>query len=86
MMNAPYFFQEAAAHKEIPTSPTVMGPGLNQFRPFVAQILTGFLGEPISVIFNKPLKSRLVSQEWRKAIVCSIFKKGTHRMRPFTAL
>ncbi len=87
MMNAPPFFQAAAAvHEELSTSPTVMDHGPNQFRYFMLQILTGFLGEPISAIFYKPLKSRLVSQDWRNAIVCPSFKKGIHRMRPFTAL
>ncbi len=61
MMNAPHFFQAvtaaaAAAHEELSTSPTVMGPDQNQFRPFMAQILTGFLGETISATFYKPLK------------------------------
>ncbi len=81
-----HFFQATAAHKKLSTSPTVMGPGQNQFRPFMLQILTGLLGEPIPAMLNKPLKSGLVSQDWRKAIVCPTFKKGTHRMRPFTAL
>ncbi len=86
MMNAPHFFQEATAHKEIPTSPTVMGPDQNQFRPLMAQILTGFFGEPISATFYNSLRKRLVSQDWRKAIVCPTFIKGTHGMRPFAAL
>ncbi len=51
-MNAPHFFQEATAHKEIPTSPTVMGPDQNLFRPFVAQILTDSHTELLNVHFH----------------------------------
>ncbi len=52
-MNAPHFFQEAAAaHEELSTSPTVMGPDQNVFRPFMAQILTDSHTELLNVHFH----------------------------------
>ncbi len=40
------------------------------------QILADFLAEPITALYNKSLQSGEVPQDWRKAIICPIFKKG----------
>ncbi len=40
------------------------------------QILADFLAEPITVLYNKFLQSGEVPQDWRKAIICPIFKNG----------
>ncbi len=38
--------------------------------------LANFLAGPITTPFNKSLQSGEVPQDWRKAIICPIFKKG----------
>ncbi len=40
------------------------------------QILADFLAEPITILYNKSLLSGEVPQDWLKAIICPIFKKG----------
>ncbi len=40
------------------------------------QFLADFLAEPITALYNKSLQSGEVPQDWRKAIICPIFKKG----------
>ncbi len=40
------------------------------------QFLDDFLAEPITALYNKSLESGEVPQDWRKAIICPIFKKG----------
>ncbi len=40
------------------------------------QFLADFLAEPITTLYNKSLQSGEVPQDWRKAIICPIFKKG----------
>ncbi len=40
------------------------------------QIQDDFLAEPITALYNKSLRSWEVTQDWRKAIICPIFKKG----------
>ncbi len=38
------------------------------------QILADFSAEPITALYNKPFQSGEVPQDWRKAIICPIFK------------
>ncbi len=39
------------------------------------QILADFLAEPITALYNKSLHIGEVPQDWRKAIICPIFRK-----------
>ncbi len=40
------------------------------------QILADVLAEPSTTIYNKSLQSGEVPRDWRKAIICPIFKNG----------
>ncbi len=40
------------------------------------QILPNFLAKPITALYNISLQSGEVPHDWRKAIICPIFKKG----------
>ncbi len=73
-MYGPHFTQ-AALHKELYTLDTAKGRGPDHFNPFLFPILADFLAEPISALFDKSLQSEEVLQEWRKAIMCPIFKR-----------
>ncbi len=85
VMNAPHF-TPATVHKEISTLDTSKGFGPDHLHAFMLQIIADFLAEPITLLYNKSLQSGEVPQDWRKAIVCPIFKKGTRRTRPTTTL
>ncbi len=84
-MNAPHF-TPAAVHKELSTLDTAKGSGPDDLHPFMLQTLGDFLEELISALYNKSLLSGKVPQDWRKKIICPIFKKRTRRTRPTTAL
>ncbi len=72
IMNAPCF-TSAEVHKELSTLDTAKGSGPDDLHPFMLQILAE---EPITALYNKSLQSGEVPQDWRKAIICPIFKKG----------
>ncbi len=74
-MNAPRFTC-AAVRKELSTLDTAKGSGPDDLHPFVLQILAYFLTVPITALYNKSLQSGEVPHDWRKAIICPIFKKG----------
>ncbi len=74
-MNAPRF-TSAAVHKELSTLDTAKGSGPDDLHPFMLQILADFLAEPIVALYNKSLQSGVVPQDWRKSIICPIFKMG----------
>ncbi len=74
IMNAPRF-TSAAVHKELSTLDTAKSSDPDDFHPFMLQILADFLAEPITALYNKSLQSGEVPQDWRKAIICPIFKK-----------
>ncbi len=40
------------------------------------QIPADILAKSITTLYNKSLQSGEVPQDWRKAIICPIFKKG----------
>ncbi len=48
--------------------------GPDDLHPFMLQILADFLAEPITALYNEYLQSGEVPQDWRKAIICQIFK------------
>ncbi len=75
IMNAPRF-TSLAVHKELSPLDTAKGSGPDDLHPFMLQILADFLAEPIIALYNKSLQSGEVPQDWRKAIICPIFKKG----------
>ncbi len=75
IMNAPNF-TPAAVHKELSTLDTAKGSGPDDLHPFMLQILADFEAEPITALYNKYLHSGEVPQNWRKEIICSIFKNG----------
>ncbi len=85
IMNAPHF-TPATVHKEISTLDTSKGFGPDHLHAFMLQIIADFLAEPITLLYSKSLRSGEVPQDWRKAIVCPIFKKGARRTRPTTTL
>ncbi len=74
-MNAPRF-TSAAVHKELSTLDTAKGSGPDDLHPFMLHFLADFLAEPITALYNKSLQSGEVPHDWRKAIICPIFKKG----------
>ncbi len=74
IVNAPRF-TSAAAHKELSTLDTAKGSGPDDLHSFMLQILADFLAEPITALYNKSLHIGEVPQDWRKAIICPIFKK-----------
>ncbi len=75
IMNAPRF-TSAAVHKELSTLDTAKGSGPDDLRPCMLQILADFLEETITAQYNKSLQSGEIPQDWRKAIICPILKKG----------
>ncbi len=75
IINAPCF-TPAVVHKELSTLDTAKGAGPDDLHPFMLQILADFLAEPITALYNKSLQSGEVPHDWRKAIICPIFKKG----------
>ncbi len=75
IMNAPRF-TSAAVHKELSTFYTAKGSGPDDLHPFMLQILADLLAEYITALYNKSLQSGEIPQDWRKAIICPIFKKG----------
>ncbi len=75
IMNAPHF-TSVAVHKELSTLDTAIGSGPDDLHPFMLQILADFLLETINALYNKSLQSGEVPQDWRKAIICPIFKKS----------
>ncbi len=75
IMNAPRF-TSAAVHKELSTLDNAKGSGPDDLHPLMLQILADFLAEPITALYNKSLQSGEVPQDWRKAVICPIFKKG----------
>ncbi len=74
-MKAPHF-TSATVHKELSTLDTAKGSGPDDLHPFMLQILADFLAEPITALYKKSLQSGEVPQDWRRAIICPIFKKG----------
>ncbi len=69
-MNAPRF-TSAAVHKELSTLDSAKGSGPDDLHPFMLQILADF-----TALYDKSLQSGEVPQDWRKASICPIFKKG----------
>ncbi len=55
-MNAPRF-TPAAVHKELFTLDTAKGSGPDDLHPFMLQILTDFLAEPITALYNTTLQA-----------------------------
>ncbi len=55
---------------------TAKGCGPDDLHPFMLQILADFLAEPITALYSKSLQSGEVPQDWQKAIICPIVKKG----------
>ncbi len=68
-------FTPATLHKELSTLDTAKGSGPDNLHPFMSQIVADFLAEPITALYSKSLQSGEVPQDWRKAIICPIFKK-----------
>ncbi len=66
----------AAVRKELSTLDTAKGSGHDDLHPIMLQILADFLAEAFTALYNKSLQSGEVPQDWRKAIICPIFKKG----------
>ncbi len=81
IINVPHL-TPAVVHTELSTFYMVEASGPDDLHPFMLPILADFLAEPFSVLNNKSLQSGEVPQDWRKAIVCPVFKKGTRRMEP----
>ncbi len=67
-----------ASHQqqELSTLDTAKGSGPDDLHPFMLEILADFLAEPVTALYNKSLLSGEISQDWRKAIICPIFKQG----------
>ncbi len=76
IMNGPRF-TPAAVRKELSTLDTAKGSGPDDLHPFMFQILADFLAEAFTALYNKSLQSGEVPQDWRKAIIWPIFKKGS---------
>jgi len=51
-----------------------MGP--NRIHPWVLSALTDVIAEPLSIIFERSWRTGEVPEDWRKANVTPIFKKG----------
>ncbi len=84
-MNAPCFTSSAAVHKVLSSLDTAKGSCPDDLHPSMLQFLADFLAEPITALYNKSLQSGEIPQDWRKAIICPIFKKGDRRTRPATS-
>lgn len=52
-------------------------PGPDGITPEILQKLSSSLTEPLEVLFNKSLETGDIPEEWKKANVTPIFKKGT---------
>ncbi len=74
-MNAPRF-TSAAVHKELSTFDTAKGSGPDVLHLFMLQTLADFLADRINALYNTTPQNGEVLQDWRKAIICPIFKKG----------
>ena len=52
-------------------------PGPDDMHPFLLKELAEVLCQPLSIILNKSIQNREVPDDWKKANVAAIFKKGS---------
>ncbi len=71
ILNAPHFTE---VHNKLSPLDTARGPG--QLQSFMLQILADFLTAPATTPFKKSRQSGEFPQDWRKAIIYPILKKG----------
>ena len=51
-------------------------PGPDQVHPRILMELNPEIAIPLSILFNQSLDSNTVPEDWKKAQVCAIYKKG----------
>ena len=51
-------------------------PGIDGIHPHILKELSDFISYPLFLIFQDCQKSGIIPQQWKHAIISSIFKKG----------
>ena len=55
-------------------------PGPDNIHPFMIRCLADPLSKPLSILFNKSIKSSTVPDQWLEALITAIYKKGQKNM------
>ena len=72
------FLGQEVVLKKINTLDPNKTPGPDKFHPKFLKEVGDILSVPLSIIFTKSLREKVVPRDWRTANVVSIFKKGDH--------
>ena len=51
-------------------------PGPDKVHPRILKLLSGTLAKPLSIIFNATLRTGILPDDWKRAHVSAVFKKG----------
>ncbi len=76
MMGTPVF-TPFLGHKELSNLDISKSPGPDQLRPKLHKWLATFIAGCLADLLNKSLAAAVVQGDWKAAVICQIFKKGT---------
>ena len=72
----PLILSPQDVEKELSKLDVNKGPGPDGIPPRILRILADFLAAPLAYIFNLSLSTGEVPSDWKRAVICPIFKKG----------
>ena len=69
-------FEDADVHEQLSILNVNKATGVDQVHPYVLKACSKSLSQPLSIIFKKSYYSGVIPDEWLKANIIPLFKKG----------